>query len=51
MAVAHGSLWPGEVSGDREGKDSRVLAEVGVTTEGLRDLVRWLDDLRERFEA
>jgi len=50
---------PGEASGDREGKDSSVFADVGVTreevdvmSECLRDFdVRTMPDLRDAVEV
>ena len=37
MKKVCGDLVPGEASGESEGKDSSVLAEVGVTSDGFRD--------------
>ena len=38
---------PGDASGDSEGKDSSVFAEVGVTKDGFREFALPLLDLRE----
>lgn len=46
-----GDFAPGEASGDSEGKDSRVLAEVGVTRECLRDPILTVLDLREAVDS
>lgn len=43
-------LGPGEASGEREGNDSRVLAEVGVTRDRFLDLDRMVPDFREAVE-
>lgn len=42
---------PGEASGDNDGKDSRVLAEVGVTQEGFRERALTVPDLREEVDS
>lgn len=34
------TLGPGELSGERDGKDTKDLAELGVTSDCLRDLER-----------
>ena len=41
---------PGEASGEREGNDSSVLAESGVTKDCLREPARTVPDLREAVE-
>lgn len=46
-----GDFRPGEASGEREGKDSSVLAEVGVTRECFRDPALRVPDLREAVES
>jgi len=45
-----GNFVPGEASGDSEGKDSSVLAEVGVTREGFLERALAVLDFREAVE-
>ena len=45
-----GDFAPGETSGESEGNDSRVLAEVGVTRECFRDPVLAELDFREAVD-
>ena len=40
----------GEISGDREGNDSSVLAEVGVTRDCFRERALKVADLREAVD-
>ena len=40
----------GEISGDNEGNDSSVLAEVGVTKDCLRERALTVPDLREAVD-
>lgn len=41
---------PGETSGERDGNDSSVLAESGVTKDCLREPARTVPDLREAVD-
>ncbi len=44
-------LVPGDASGDREGKDSSVLAEAGVTSECFREPALTVPVLPEAVES
>ena len=45
------SVGPGEPSGDSEGKETRDLAELGVTSDCFLDLERTVPGLCDRVDA